>query len=88
MNTAIDVTFRIFKGELIAFFPHTIENHIGNVMIYAHIGQHSCADYKSCVKHSRPALPNEYENLKKELENIGYNLNIVKRQNSKKVSQL
>ena len=88
MNTAIDVTFRIFKGELIAFFPHTIENFLGHVMIYAHCGQHSAADYKSLVKHSRLALPNEYENLKKELESIGYNLNIIKRQNSKKVPQL
>ena len=88
MNTVIDVTFRIFKGELIALFPHTIENFLGHVMIYAHFGQHSAADYKTCVKHSRPALPNEYENLKKELESIGYTLNIIKRQNSKKVSQL
>lgn len=46
---------------------------------YAHIGQHGGADYNHCVRNSTLATPEEYADLKKELEGIGYNLKVSKR---------
>ncbi len=43
---------------------------------YAHIGQHS-ACHPDYAKESRPATPEEYKDLKEELESIGYNLIIL-----------
>jgi hypothetical protein len=37
-----------------------------------------------CIKQSKLATAVEYANLKKEMENLGYNINIVKKQNYKK----
>jgi len=77
-----EVQFRIFKGEVLAVFPYTIESSL-NVMSYAHIGQHS-----SCVwfinENSHTATPEQYEDLKTELENLGYNLKVIKRRNHSK----
>jgi hypothetical protein len=82
----IDVIFRVdttkdFKGSVFALFPHEIADNRGNVLSYQHIGQHSSADYIHCIRNSKPANIFEYEPLKKELENIGYELNIIKRMN-------
>ena len=72
------VIFRKDKedGDIIAVFP---EDKQGNNMIgcYAHMGQHSTMslDY---YKETVPATPEEYKDLKAELENIvGYNLEVV-----------
>jgi len=85
----MDVIFRVittkeFKGDVFALFPHDVANRFGHVTSYEHVGQHSTADYNHCMKMSKPANESEYKDLKKELENIGYNLNIVKRQNYNK----
>ena len=80
----VDVMFRMFRGEILAIFPHT-KHHTGFVLCYAHCGQHSGADYNGVVYNSRPATEEEYKDLKKELENIGYSLKIVHRRNLKKV---
>ncbi len=80
----VDVMFRMFRGEILAIFPHT-KHHTGFVLCYAHCDQHSGADYNGVVYNSRPATEEEYKDLKKELENIGYNLKIVHRRNIKKV---
>ena len=80
----VDVLFRKFQGEILAIFPHTT-HHTGFVLCYAHTDQHSGADYNGVVYNSRPATEEEYKDLKKELENIGYNLKIVHRRNIKKV---
>lgn len=76
-----DTTKVIFRkdkedGDIIAVFP---EDKQGNNMIgcYAHMGQHSTMslDY---YKETVPATPEEYKDLKAELENIvGYNLEVV-----------
>ena len=80
----VDVMFRKFQGEILAIFPHTKHN-TSLVLCYAHSGQHSGADYNGVVYNSRPATEKEYQDLKKELENIGYSLKIVHRRNLKKV---
>lgn len=87
-----DTTKVIFRkdkedGDVIAVFP---EDKQDNNMIgcYAHIGQHSTMslDY---YKETVPATPEEYKDLKAELENIvGYNLEVVTElDESKKVTE-
>lgn len=63
--------------DLFAFFPE-FKDRNGYFASYAHVGQHSdcCILY---AKEARNAKPHEYEELKKELEQIGYNLIIKKR---------
>lgn len=60
----------------LAVFPEIITDRKGNLLCYAHLGQHSAAapDY---VKELRPATPAEYADLKSELESIGYNLEVM-----------
>ena len=82
-----DVIFRVdttkdFKGQVFAVLPHNVDNYRGDVTTYQHVGQHSSGDYGVCIKTSRLAKENEYNDLKKEMENhFGYNLNIMKRRN-------
>jgi hypothetical protein len=81
-----DVIFRCdkhgdFKGVVFALFPHEVSCYDGSVTFYTHIGQHGLADYKYSMSKSRTATEKESANLKKEMEGLGYNLNIVKKQN-------
>jgi len=84
-----DVVFRVdttkdWKGTVYALFPHEIANYSsGNVLTYQHVGQHSEGDYGYCVSTSRLAKPEEYNELHSELTQIGYNLNVIKKQNRK-----
>lgn len=66
------------KRNVFAFFPKEKYNNIEpNVfMSYAHLGQHSGChlDYANeCEK----ATPEQYADLQKELEGLGYNLTIL-----------
>jgi len=80
-----DVTFRKWKdGSILALFPHCVDTYEGGVSSYEHIGQHSSADYGHCIYDTKPAKEHEYKSLKDELESIGYNLNVIKRQNHNK----
>jgi hypothetical protein len=84
-----DVIFRIdtskdFKGTVFALFPHEVCDQRGNVTTYQHIGQHSGGDYRTCLEKSRLATSKESESLKKEMEGLGYNINVVKKQTYKK----
>lgn len=64
------VIFRKFKDEIIAFFPDTYQN--GEMICYAHIGQHSTTDI-IFYKKTKRAKENEYLPLLNELETvIGY----------------
>lgn len=77
-------TTKDFKGQIYALFPHNVETYNGDVMFYTHVGQHSSADYYHCINTSKLATETEYKDLKNELESLGYNLNIIKKQNHKK----
>lgn len=68
------VMFKVFGGEIIALFPEEIADPHGNIMSYAHMGQHGAASPK--LKHLRNAKPSQYADLKRELERIGYELKI------------
>lgn len=76
------VIFRKFKedNQVIALFPYKLFNIYGSEIIsYMHTGQHGKADYNLCVTNSTPAGPDEYQDLLKELESLGYNLKIMQR---------
>ena len=84
-----DVIFRRWEDSdfnlIIALFPYVIDNiEKGFISSYEHLGQHSGADYDGCIRGTAPAKEYEYNDLKSELESIGYNLNIVKRRNYKR----
>ena len=64
---------------MFALFPNNICDNSGNVLSYQHIGQHSAADYHYCISKSRPAKEAEYLLLFKELESLGYSLEVCKR---------
>ena len=86
-NTEITpVVFRVWidkyssdRGfEVFALFPTIYADNTGNYCSsYQHIGQHSSADYHHCINQSRPAAPEEYADLKAELERIGYTLQVI-----------
>lgn len=66
-------------GKIIAFLPELSAN-VGNIVCYAHIGQHSEASIE--YYHStETVLPSEYEPLHKELKAIynDYELSVKRR---------
>lgn len=71
------VVFKKFpEGDVIALFPYEVADPSGNIMSYMHIGQHGAAS-PELVQELEDATPAEYGNLQKELERIGYELDIV-----------
>lgn len=70
-------------GEIVALFPYEIETKQGDVLSYMHIGQHSTASL-DIIQDTVLAQPSEYADLQKELEGIGYVLDIRKRVNWKR----
>lgn len=75
------VIFRTYPGnpsDVLALFP-AIDEGQGMCSAYQHVGQHGQADYKHCLKVTRPAFPSEYKALARELTDIGYNLDIKQR---------
>lgn len=82
-----EVIFRLWKGEIIALFPYSINDTNGNVESYMHVGQHGGADYFPMIRSSKPASKEEYIDLFNELESIGYNLNIIKRRSYSEFSK-
>ena len=74
MKNPVDiVVFRKFKddNEVIALFP-LIDWDEKYCTSYMHVGQHSGADYFGLITDTEPASADEYAELKKELESIGY----------------
>lgn len=72
------VIFRKYKDtkQILALFPEIEENR-GLCSCYQHIGQHGSADYMHCVHNLTTwAKPEEYADLKSELEQIGYKLKV------------
>ena len=72
------VIFRNFIDfGVTALFPYEIyRNGHHTITCYAHVGQHSEADYDNVVNNSTLATPEEYADLKAELESIGYDLDV------------
>lgn len=87
----MDKTITIFRkykdGEIIALFPAEKWNRNDNTCTsYVHVGQHGAADYDYVVSRTSLATPEEYADLKAELERIGYELDVKKRYSlSKKI---
>jgi len=92
------VIFRVFKGkyegEVVAIFPeHVATINAAYCESYMNIGQHGSCDPIGLISVTKLAKPEEYKNLKAELENhYGYNLEIIKKNNSsyyiKRVEQI
>lgn len=75
-----EVVFRKFAdGSILALFPYIIQDHRGSINSYMIIGQHSGADYTMSIRRTKPANEAEYKDIKKELENTGYNLKVIKK---------
>ena len=79
------VIFRRFhNGDIVALFPYEIWGNHGNgiftIASYEHMGQHGAASV-SLVNTTKLAKPSEYLELSRELERIGYNLDIKSRVN-------
>jgi len=70
-----------FKGDIIALFPEIAATLPGyTCQSYLHVGQHGSAGPMLIVNCTKPATPEEYADLQKELtEQIGYTLRTVKR---------
>ena len=63
-----------------ALFPGLAGNMDPNTCLcYSHIGQHSAADLDYMLLITRLASESEYSDLKGELEQIGYSLNIIEK---------
>lgn len=77
-----DVVFRKFMDNhaIIALFPNEIAvPSKGYCLSYMQIGQHASADYIGLLKITTLATETEYQDIKKELERIGYKLRVIKR---------
>lgn len=74
--------FRVFpEGDVIALFPaDAAGSTYGDCTSYMHVGQHSAADYHHVVASTRPAEPEEYESLLRELEQVGYRPKVYRRE--------
>jgi hypothetical protein len=67
-------------GDVFAFFPEERESdEEGLFTSYAHVGQHSGC-HVNYAKECKEANYNEYQDLLKELIDLGYNLEIVNKQ--------
>jgi hypothetical protein len=64
-------------GDVIALFPEISEGN-GLILSYQHLGQHGAAS-PGIVYATKAATPSEYAPLKRELEQIGYRLKVMKR---------
>lgn len=74
---------RTKAAEVTAVFPAIAgTNNPGTMTCYAHVGQHGCCE-SGWLRTTRPAKLAEYMPLQKELENMGYRLQIAKRCTSK-----
>jgi hypothetical protein len=62
---------REFTRDVFAYFPNDKYNNTNMRLCYQHIGQHG-AIHPDYADESREATPDEYKDLKKELEDIGY----------------
>ncbi len=82
--SATKVIFRKYRNNpknVIAIFPEEVDSR-GKVPCYEHNGQHGEACSLWATRGTNPATPEEYANLKRELESLKpepYTLEVVKR---------
>lgn len=71
----------IHKGSIDAIFIDQCDSYTDSecVTCYAHIGQHSSASLAYVYGSTRPAKESEYRDLLSELQSIGYDVTICKR---------
>lgn len=81
----LPVVLRVWRDDpddVFALFPTDPADIDGRYCgCYQHIGQHSSADYYHCIASSRPATDQEAAPLLEELQQIGYNLRVIRRAN-------
>ena len=67
------------KEEIIAVFPEEDYFHYpsSTKMSYMHVGQHSACELSHIKDVTVPATKSEYQDLKEELESIGYKLEVT-----------
>lgn len=78
------VIFRKWKdtGDVLALFPRIPASvvHPYLCLSYQHLGQHAAASYPWVIRQTEPVTPEEYADLKAELERVGYeNLRVMQR---------
>jgi len=78
--------FRDYEKDVIAIFPEELGSYKYTCNSYLHIGQHGSVDANDISFFTDLATEEEYSDLKKELENIGYNL-IVRRKITRKMHE-
>lgn len=81
-DTTTKVIFRKTRpeGDIIAVFPLIPHDTTGvNMVCYQHVGQHGSASPDWVSRGTAPATPEEYAPLKRELESLGYKLELVNR---------
>ena len=70
----VDIMFRKYRdksAEILAVFPHEPHDRNGYfVTCYAHVGQHGGATMAHVHSATRPAKPDEYADLYRELQGI------------------
>lgn len=76
-----------YSDNITAVFPYIIDTNRYDMGCYAHVGQHSYCSHAWYTQCTKPAKPNEYESLKRELESLGYDLEIKLKINSDKQRQ-
>lgn len=86
----MEVVFRVWNPpglvgscrEVLALFPYDYEDAAATICSsYEHNGGHGGASYSACIRRTRPAKPEEYAQLKRELESEPYNyrLKVIQR---------
>lgn len=71
----IPVIFRKIRGEVIAFFPTVLGTYDPHSCLsYMRVGQHGSAE--ASAAYTSPATAEEYAPLLRELESIGYELEV------------
>lgn len=82
-TTVTDVLFRLdTDGECLAVFPYEV-SHNGNMMCYAHFGQHSEMAPSYLRKLKKPSQK-QVEELRGELTVIGYTIREIYRINGRR----
>ena len=69
------VIFKLIDNSVIALFPDLVWDSKGSIASYMHIGQHGGAN-PQLIKDYPDASIEQFQDLKNELINIGYELDI------------